>query len=73
MTNSLQDAHPPGKDTSATPTKKRSKFREFFGISKSKPADKGTSADSAKYESLPAKPTGPSSAAPQVGSNPDAK
>ncbi|KAF9100488.1 hypothetical protein BGX29_006537, partial [Mortierella sp. GBA35] len=74
MTNSLQDAHPPGKDnSSATPTKKRSKFREFFGISKSKPADKVTPADSATNESLPAKPTGPSSVAPQVGSNPDVK
>ncbi|KAG0195824.1 hypothetical protein BGX33_002542, partial [Mortierella sp. NVP41] len=66
MTDSLQDAHPSGKDTSATPTKKRSKFREFFGMSKSKPADKVTTAGSVK-------PTGSPSTAPCVGSTPDAK
>ncbi|KAF9081854.1 hypothetical protein BGX29_004235, partial [Mortierella sp. GBA35] len=66
MTKSVQDANPPGKDSAATPTKKRSKFREFFGTSKSKPADKVSSSNSPK-------PTGPPSTVPRVGSNPDAK
>ncbi|KAF9079061.1 hypothetical protein BGX23_005194, partial [Mortierella sp. AD031] len=67
MTKASQDTHPPGKDNSSTaPTKKRSKFREFFGMSKSKPADKVTTAGSIK-------PTGSPSTAPCVGSTPDAK
>ncbi|KAF9096917.1 hypothetical protein BGX29_008352, partial [Mortierella sp. GBA35] len=73
MTKSLQITPPPGKDNSATVTKRRSKFREFFSFSKSKPTDKVTSADSAKNESLPTKPIGSPSTAPRVRSDPDAK
>ncbi|KAG0319659.1 Transducin (beta)-like 1 X-linked receptor 1 [Linnemannia gamsii] len=61
------------RDT-VTPTKKRSKFRKFFGFSKSKPADKASPANPPKTVSLPSKKTSrPISTHAAAGITPDAK
>ncbi|KAG0041359.1 hypothetical protein BGZ83_001897, partial [Gryganskiella cystojenkinii] len=73
MIKSSHDAKAPGSDNSAATARKRDKVRAFFGMSKSKPADKNTPASQPKDTVFPPKSAEPPSTTPPANSYPDAK